>query len=118
MKLFRQVDFRQVYQKICPDNQADVKQKSARVRIVFSNENDGYQPEKHHTAIAPFSWVEGETSVSLCLYDVGSFKQDVFDRRADNGFEGNGGYDWASLARVFLAERLPQLEQQVRFDLK
>ena len=37
-------------------------------------------------AIARFSWVEG------------------------------GGYDWASLARVFLAERLPQLEQQVRFD--
>ena len=66
-------------------------------------------------AIAPFSWVKGETSVSLCLYDVGSFKQAVFDRRADDGFEG-GGYDWASLARVFLAERLPQLEQQVRFD--
>lgn len=43
VKLFRQVDFRQVYQKICPDNQADVKQKTARVRIVFSNENDGYQ---------------------------------------------------------------------------
>jgi len=46
VKLFRQIDFRQVYQKICSDNQADVKQKTARIGIVFSNENDGYQPEK------------------------------------------------------------------------
>lgn len=29
----------------------NVKQKSARVGIVFSNENDGYQPEKHHTDV-------------------------------------------------------------------
>ncbi|MDO4878493.1 MAG: Imm51 family immunity protein [Neisseria sp.] len=65
-------------------------------------------------AIEPFFWSQGDSSVSFCL-NIGTFRQEVFDRRADDGFEG-GGYDWASLARVFLAERLPQFEQQVCFD--
>lgn len=64
--------------------------------------------------IAPFFWTEHENSVSVCLV-VGEYLQDVFDSRADEGFEG-GGYDWESLARVFLEEKLPDLIDRVEFD--
>ncbi len=44
-----------------------------------------------------------------------SYLQEVFDTRAEEGFLGNG-YDWESLAQVFLAEQCPQLEGEIRFD--
>lgn len=65
--------------------------------------------------IKPFFWVEHDAGkVSLCL-DVGSYKAEVFDTRAGEGFEG-GGYDWESLALVFLNERLPELKECIDFD--
>jgi len=64
--------------------------------------------------IKPFFWVEHEGSWSTCL-DVGEFLVDVFATREDEGFEGNG-YDWGSLAQVFLDERMPQLAGVVKFD--
>ncbi|QPQ30386.1 immunity 51 family protein [Lysinibacillus sp. JNUCC 51] len=65
--------------------------------------------------IAPFFWVDrSSSSASLCL-DVGEYKQEVFDTRADEGFEG-GGYDWESLAIVFLEEKMPELKGIVNFD--
>lgn len=64
--------------------------------------------------IKPFFWVEHENSFSVCL-NVGSYKQNIFDGRADEGFEGNG-YDWESLAQVFLEEKRPDLKSNVRFD--
>lgn len=65
--------------------------------------------------ISPFYWVDGENHCSVCMTDVSNYKQDIFDSRADEGFEG-GGYDWQSLAVVFLQEKLPQLANSVRFD--
>ena len=64
--------------------------------------------------IKPFFWVEHENSVSVCL-NVGEYKKEVFQTREDEGFEGNG-YDWASLAQVFLDELNPDLEGIVKFD--
>lgn len=65
--------------------------------------------------IAPFFWVDHEDGkASLCL-NVGDYKTEVFDARADEGFEGNG-YDWGSLALVFLEEKLPELADIVNFD--
>ncbi|MGE7941472.1 immunity 51 family protein [Lysinibacillus xylanilyticus] len=65
--------------------------------------------------IAPFFWVDRDSdSASLCLY-VGEYKQEIFDTRADEGFEG-GGYDWESLAIVFLEEKMPELKGIVNFD--
>lgn len=64
--------------------------------------------------IKPFFWVEHANSFSVCL-DVGSYKQEIFDIRADEGFEGSG-YDWGSLAQVFLAEKRPDLIESIRFD--
>ena len=41
--------------------------------------------------------------------------QDIFATRTNEGFEGNG-YDWTSLAQVFLAEKYPDLERYFGFD--
>jgi len=64
--------------------------------------------------IKPFFWVEHENSVSVCL-NAGLFKPEIFETRADEGFEGNG-YDWSSLAKVFLMEQQPELMEAVKFD--
>ena len=64
--------------------------------------------------LAPFIWCKDEDSVSVILADVGSYKNEIFESRADEGFEG-GGYDWASLARVFLDEKVSHLKS-IKFD--
>jgi hypothetical protein len=64
--------------------------------------------------IHPFFWVEHANSFSVCL-NAGEYKNEVFETREDEGFEGNG-YDWTSLASVFIAERMPELEGVVKFD--
>jgi hypothetical protein len=64
--------------------------------------------------ITPFFWVEHEKSVSVCL-NVGEYKTEIFETREEEGFEGNG-YDWASLAQVFLEEQKPELIDVVKFD--
>lgn len=64
--------------------------------------------------ITPFFWSEHEDSASVCL-TVGDYKNEVFKAREADGFEGTG-YDWASLAKVFLAEKQPQFAGTVKFD--
>jgi len=66
------------------------------------------------TAIKPFFWVEHKNSVSVCL-NVGEYKAEIFRTRKNEGFEGNG-YDWASLAQVFMDELKPDLSDIVKFD--
>ncbi|SIR90988.1 Immunity protein 51 [Moraxella cuniculi DSM 21768] len=65
--------------------------------------------------ITPFKWIEHEDSVSVIMSDVGDYKQHIFDNRADEDFEGNG-YDWQSLAVVFLDEKMPHLTDKIHFD--
>ena len=43
------------------------------------------------------------------------YKQNVFDTRREEGFVGNG-YDWNSLAVVFLEENMPELMEVLSFD--
>jgi tetratricopeptide (TPR) repeat protein len=65
--------------------------------------------------LAPFTLVSHDNgSVSLIL-SVGGYKNDIFEARAEEGFEGNG-YDWASLAAVFLEEKMPELAATIHFD--
>ena len=64
--------------------------------------------------IAPFFWVEHEESASVCL-NVGEYLQEIFNTREDEGFEGNG-YDWGSLAQVFLDEQCSNLQGKIGFD--
>lgn len=70
--------------------------------------------EQFENEIAPFGWVEHEKSVSVCL-NAGEYLQEVFDTRADEGFEGSG-YDWESLAQVFLKEKCSDLPDKINFD--
>lgn len=65
--------------------------------------------------IAPFCWVEEGTGASVCFSEVGKYLQWIFDTRADEGFIGNG-YDWCSLAQVFLDEKCPKLQEKINFD--
>lgn len=65
-------------------------------------------------SIKPFFWTDHEKSASVCL-SVGEYKTEIFEKRAGEGFEG-GGYDWASLARVFLEEKQSQLTEVINFD--
>lgn len=64
--------------------------------------------------IEPFFWVEHESTTSVCL-NVGEYKTEIFQSREDEGFEGNG-YDWESLARVFVEEQVPELSESIDFD--
>ena len=66
--------------------------------------------------IKPFFWVEHEKSTSLCLSNL-NYKAEIFESRADEGLEDSGnGYDWGSLALVFLEEKMPDLTDIIRFD--
>lgn len=65
-------------------------------------------------AIKPFFLVRHADSVSACL-DAGDSKREIFEKRADEGFEGNG-YDWTSLATVFLEEIVPDMKEKIKFD--
>jgi tetratricopeptide (TPR) repeat protein len=65
--------------------------------------------------LKPFMIVDHSGKSWSVILNAGSYKADVFETRADEGFEGSG-YDWASLAAVYLEEKLPELEGIVRFD--
>lgn len=65
--------------------------------------------------IKPFLLVEHDSGNVSVILNVGTYKNEVFHTRADDGFEGNG-YDWASLAAVFLEERMSQLAGIIHFD--
>ncbi|WP_294270128.1 immunity 51 family protein [uncultured Chryseobacterium sp.] len=66
------------------------------------------------TAIKPFFWVASEKTFSVCL-NAGTYKPEIFEWRKNEGFEGNG-YDWASLAKVFVEEKRPDLAGDIKFD--
>jgi hypothetical protein len=65
--------------------------------------------------IKPFLLVEHDSGNVSVILNVGTYKSEIFQSRADEGFEGNG-YDWGSVAAVFLEERMPHLVDIVRFD--
>ena len=57
---------------------------------------------------------------TLVLWLNEDYKQNVFDTRQfdtrqEDGFIGNG-YDWNSLATVFLEEKMPELVDALSFD--
>jgi len=66
--------------------------------------------------IAPFSWMEHDDgSASVALYTSEKYKAKLFKTRKKEGFTGTG-YDWESLAQVFIQEKLPDLQQIIEFD--
>ena len=66
--------------------------------------------------ILPFSWLDydnGKAGVSL--YAGEQYKKELFATRKKEGFSGNG-YDWESLAQIFIQEKAPDLQEQLEFD--
>lgn len=70
--------------------------------------------EQFKKEIAPFTWVEGDYGFCVML-EAGTYLTDVFSTRYEEGFEGNG-YDWCSLAMVYLDEQCPDLADLLDFD--
>lgn len=73
--------------------------------------------EEFKDKISPFVWLNYEDSdrVTLLLREVG-YKHEIFITREADGFEGGGGYDWNSLAKVVLEEKTPHLINIIDFD--
>ena len=78
--------------------------------------------EEFNKQLEPFKLMvfdEGTEDVwaTLLLWLNKDYKQNVFDTRLEEGFVGNG-YDWNSLAIVFLEEKMPELIEVLSFDSK
>ena len=76
--------------------------------------------EELNKQLEPFKLMafdEGTEDVwaTLVLWLNDDYKQNVFDTRQEEGFIGNG-YDWNSLAIVFLEEKMPELMEVLSFD--
>ena len=76
--------------------------------------------EEFNKQLEPFKLMvfdEGTEDVwaTLVLWLNEDYKQKVFDTRQEEGFVGNG-YDWNSLAMVFLEEKMPELMEVLTFD--
>ncbi|MDG0791850.1 Imm51 family immunity protein [Cohnella ginsengisoli] len=98
-------------------SEADTEQDLLRVpagQFTTSLAELGGHETEIETELAPFKLVRHGDSTSVFL-SAGIYKQDLFRLREEEGFEGSG-YDWASLAAVFLEERMPELSGIVRFD--
>jgi len=65
--------------------------------------------------IAPFTWDELDGNISVTMYTSHKYKKDLFKTRKSEGFDGSG-YDWESLAQVFLQEEVPDLLEKIDFD--
>ncbi|MDO3411882.1 Imm51 family immunity protein [Saccharibacillus sp. CPCC 101409] len=66
-------------------------------------------------SLEPFKWVEHEGGKASIILTAGIYKDEIFATRAEEGFEGSG-YDWTSLAAVFLEEKMPHLADRIKFD--
>ena len=62
--------------------------------------------------IEPFKY-DDEDKYTLWL-GVGYYKVEIFDSREEEGFEGNG-YDWESLAKVFVDEKMPEIKDKIEY---
>lgn len=65
--------------------------------------------------LSPFILVEQDNGGMSVILNAGSYKAELFRTRDEEGFEGSG-YDWASLAAVFLEEKMPGLADSIHFD--
>lgn len=65
--------------------------------------------------IAPFTMDIIDGNVSVTLYTSHKYKKRLFKTRKKEGFDGSG-YDWESLAQVFLQEKAPDLIEKIDFD--
>ena len=98
-----------------PDD-GEIQKSCRRCRVEISRMHSGEADAASDFGIQlpPFRFVSGPV-VSVVYLESGRYLQEVFGTRADQGFAGTG-FDWASLARVFLDERRPSLKPKIHLD--
>ena len=84
-----------------------------RANTAPEEDEDEEALEDINERIAPFFWVEQAAGASVGL-STGTYLQDVFAARADEGFTGSGE-DWNSLAEAYLEDE-PALRARLQFD--
>lgn len=100
---------------LCDALRAEIERRLAEQNRDADEEDEDLEEETDiNDEIAPFFWVDQETGASVGL-ETGNYLQDVFASRADEGFTGSG-YDWNSLARVFIQEEKSGLRGKLQFD--
>ncbi|NCT90085.1 hypothetical protein GXB85_03825 [Cellulomonas sp. APG4] len=68
-------------------------------------------------ALAPFRLIGDETYDAVVLSGEGMAERaEVFAEHGDEGAWKGDGYDWTSVARALVAERLPHLEDELSYD--
>ncbi len=68
------------------------------------------------TSYAPFILFDDDELRSLILSDEPMLSRcAIFEERAAEGWSGNGD-DWGSIARVIVAEQLPEFEDDLELD--
>jgi hypothetical protein len=92
-----------------PDDDAD-----AHINRIISPPAPVLEKGSFEEEIHPFSYQKYGKKASVCL-EVGEYKHELFQARANEGFCGNG-YDWESLAKVFLQKQKPELASVIDFD--
>lgn len=69
-----------------------------------------------NSRITPFAWCDLDDGCAyVTLYASEKYKNQLFKTRKKEGFTGNG-YDWESLAQVFIRELVPDLLDDIQFD--
>lgn len=64
---------------------------------------------------APLILMTGQFE-SLFMSDSHMVKHEsIFEELSEEGWTG-GGYDWTSLARVLVSEKLPEIESTIKYD--
>ncbi len=74
-----------------------------------------FTSEKFQRKIEPFKFSSTEDQYTLFLEAGSGYLTDLFESRSDEGFVGNG-YDWESLAEIFLAEIYEGEDDSFEFD--
>src|SRR5690348_13082201 len=67
------------------------------------------------TTYAPFILMTGEYQSLILSDEYMESRLNIFEERADEGWEGNGN-DWTSIARFVVDEKLPDLIDKFEFD--
>src|SRR5258706_1901748 len=64
---------------------------------------------------APFVLLTGEYQSLILSDDDMEARFNIFEEKADEGWQGNG-YDWTSIAKVVVDEKMPDLKDEFDFE--
>ncbi|MDE6004600.1 MAG: immunity 51 family protein [Oscillospiraceae bacterium] len=74
-----------------------------------------YTSEEFKRKIEPFQWDSNNGQYTFYLEIRNGYLTEIFQKRADEGFLGNG-YDWEALVEIFLAEIYEGDDDSFEFD--